>query len=140
MNVGDPVRFINNQNELDPDECEVVESCGDYYRLRKPTGQIIRIYKDRVQPINRQEEPTVTENDESVSWDDIPGEVWIKSNRFNETTVCETVAIIDPEADHYKSINTYNSKAQKVMVYPMKNYNALVKRMAKKGYKKKKSS
>jgi hypothetical protein len=130
------IRFINNQNELDDSICELIENKGDYCRIKKPNGQIIRIFKDRIRPVEEEKEKNVS------NWNDIKekGEIWVKSNRFNETTVCETVAIIDPKADHYKSINTYNGKAQKVMIYSMKNYKTLVKRMARKGYEKKRDA
>lgn len=138
MKEGDRIQYINNQNEVSKEICELVELDGDFCRIKRPNGQIIRIFNDRVKPIATEEGPSV---DNKIDWSELPGngEVWVKSNRFNETTVCETIAIIDPESDSYKSINTYNGKAQKVMVYPMKNYNLLVKRMIRKGYEKKKN-
>lgn len=140
MKKGDEVQFINNQNEVDSDICEVIESIDKFCRIKRPNGQIIRIFNDRLRPVTKKEEENSMTNEDYNPWDNLPtkGEVWIKSNRFNETTICETIAIIDPENNIYKSINTYSGKAQKVMTYPMKNYDALIKRMIRKGYIRKK--
>lgn len=69
-------------------------------------------------------------------WDGLPdgSEVWVKSNRFNETKVCETIAIIRPDSNEYQSINTYDGTAKKVMKYPLGDKEKLIKKMIRKGY------
>lgn len=48
MNHGDQVRYLNFRNKIDSTICVVEEIQGDILRLKKPSGEIIRIYKDRV--------------------------------------------------------------------------------------------
>ena len=137
MNVGDKVKFLNNQNELG-EECELKEDLGTYCRIEKPNGEILRIFKDRLRSSDTADNKKleVKEGEKLDPWSNLPddGEVWVKGNRFNDTTVCETVAIIMPRQGEYLSINTYNGIAKKVMNYPLKNYSALVKRMNRKEY------
>jgi hypothetical protein len=56
MNPGDKCRYINNDNKLS-DICEVVEKIvedgKDCYRVKLDNNEILRLYHDRVVPVNR---------------------------------------------------------------------------------------
>lgn len=139
--VGAKVRFYNNSGELESIECEVCEVKSDHYRLKKPSGEIIRIFHNRVVNADNAEpqvekSSAMVDNEEYNPFDglDKKFEVWIKSNTFSNTTICRTYAIIDPKSDKYESVNTYNGKAPKIMSYNMKNYESLINRLQKKGY------
>lgn len=147
------VRFKNNDGVISEEICELVETIGDVCRIQRPSGEVIRIFSDRIYDVdsapNNQEQ--VKEKEETIvkekvpepdevemfdPWDGLPadGEVWIKSNTFNDTTICQTVAIVMPSQNKYRSANTYNGIARKIMEYPIKNINDLHRRMARKGY------
>lgn len=137
MQKGDPVKFLNNQNELS-EVCEFIESVeGSFCRVKKEDDEVLRLHKDRVRLVGEEVKKVEIPEDEALDpWNNLPddGEVWVKENRFNDTTVCETVAVIMPGQGEYVSVNTYNGIAKKVMRYPLKNYDALVKRMSRKQY------
>jgi len=139
------IKFKNNDGEISEEICELVETDGDVCRIKRPSGEMIRIFKDRVFPVDemktesneKKEEKDDSEEDIAFDpWGDLPddGEVWVKSNSFNDTTICETIAVILPGENVYRSINTYNGVAKKIMEYPIKNASNLRNRMLRKGY------
>jgi len=135
MKVDDEVFYINNEGTVSDEVCILIEIKKDCYRIKRPNGEMIRIFPDRVMP---KEESCTMETNEFDPFADLPNgyEVWVKSNDFNDSVICRTYAIIDPNGAEYRSINTYNGKAHKVMSYVMKDYAALINRLQKRGYKK----
>lgn len=145
MNINCKVRYKNNQNKISEDICELIEELDDHYRIKEPNGQILRIFKDRVYPVSdcvgdvtdnhiNHDIKSYDFNVESLGELPEGTEIWVKSNRFNETSVCETIAIIYKNKDYYESINTYNGVAKKRVKYSVKDLSKLIKRMTKKGY------
>lgn len=143
MDKGETVNYINNQGDISEEECEVVENLGDFLRIKKPSGEMIRIFRDRVCEVSK-DRPTEQGQEKQMKpeefnpWDGLSDdyEVWSKSPSFSDTVICKTYAIIDPGGTEYKSINTYDGSAHKVMVYPMKSYDALINKLLKRGYEK----
>lgn len=142
MDKGDEVRFLNNCGEIDPLICTFIENAGNFCRIKKPSGEIIRIHRDRVH-LNSQIDDKPNEENETMEdgqfdpWASASGkaQVWIKSNSFSDEVISETIAIIEPNQTKYKSINTYNGKASKIMSYNMKSIDDLVAKLEKRGYK-----
>lgn len=132
------VRFKKNDGEIGDEICELIETDDDICRIKRPSGEIIRIFKDRVHDID-EKEPNGQQAEVGGlfdPWDSSTDdcEVWSKSNSFNDTTICETIAILYPGKNVYKSVNTYNGVAKKIMEYPIKNINSLRNKMVRKGY------
>jgi len=71
-------------------------------------------------------------------WDGLEedGEVWMKSNDFNDTTTCKTYAIISPSKNTYRSVNTYNDIAKGDREYQIKDIKALQRKLDRKHYEK----
>lgn len=133
MDTGATVRYVNNNGQLSDDICELVEKKKDHYRIKIiSTGQILRIYHDRVKEFEGDE----VSKKQFDPFDGISDnhEVWIKYNSFNDLVVCRTYAIIDPSSDHYQSVNVYDGKAPKIMEYPMKSYELLINKLKKRCY------
>lgn len=137
MNIGSKVRYINNEGKLSDELCELVEIKKDHYRIKVcNTGQIIRIYPDRVKEATSDIENNSVIDDQFDPFDGLEEghEVWIKSNSFNDSVICCTYAIINKHCNSYKSINVYNGKASKTMVYSMKDYDSLINKLEKRCY------
>lgn len=145
MDEGETVSYINNQGDISEEECEVIEDLGDFLRIKKPSGETIRIFRDRVCKANskdrssesKQEKQTM-KSEEFNPWNGLPSghEIWSKSPSFSDTVICKIYAIIDPKGSNYKSVNTYDGVAHKIMTYPMKSYDALINKLLKRGYEK----
>jgi len=138
ISAGEQVVFFNNHGEVDENcVCEVIEVIGKHMRIKKPSGEIIRIYSNRISLASSVEqkpkESAVAMPDEFDPLKDLPDghEVWIKCNTFSNTTICRTYAIIDPKGDKYVSVNTYDGKAPKKMTYNMASYDALINKLQK---------
>jgi hypothetical protein len=132
------VRYKNNEGEISDEVCQLIERNGDICRLRRVSGQIFKIYYDRIYELGEEIEGTV-EKKESIGefdpwFDDIHAEVWVKSKEFNGM-VCKTYAVISAGQNFYKSINVYNGSAKNVAEYPMRDIEKLRKKLAK-GYAK----
>jgi len=149
MNVDDEVLYINNEGTVSDEICILIEENNKYCRIKRPNGEIIRIFPDRVMPRNMQGDHhrnTDITNDkehdntnDSKKFDPFDSlshgcEVWVKSNNFSDSVICLTYAIIDPNGNSYQSVNTYNGVAKKVMSYSMKNYQSLINKLKKRGY------
>ena len=156
MELDEEVRFFNNQGVMDDQICRFIEDKGDYCRIKKPSGEILRIFKERIcsnsdelallkskKPKPKlvkkaQGKTTMDTNEEKFDpWSlaSDTAQVWIKSNSFSDSVIAETIAIIEPDEPKYKSVNVYNGKATKVMQYTMKSLNNLINKLEKRGYK-----
>jgi hypothetical protein len=142
MNPGDKCRYIDHNNQLS-EVCEVVEKIieddKDCYRIKLENGEILRLYHDRVVPVDA-ESPQEKSEPSFDPWEQVPegdkGEVWIKYSSFNDTTTCQVVAMIDLNSMVYKTVNLYNgeTKGKGVCVYPIKDINKLKKKLDSKNY------
>lgn len=138
MNVGDNIKFLNNSGEIDECICVILEINGDHCRVKRPNGEIFRIFHDRMIPAEKTSEEMVDMSEEFDPNDGLAKneEIWVKHNSFSDTVICITYAIIDPKGSSYKSINTYNGVAKKIMEYSMKSYTGLINKLLKRGYEK----
>ena len=142
MEKGDKVKFKNNQNEVDDLVCELVEIKDAFCRIKKPSGEVLRIFSDRVFLADSNEknvgisDECLIESSEFDPWLNLPegGQVWIKENNGFNSMNCKTFAIVVPSEGFYKSINTYDGTAKKAMEYPMKSIDSLVMKLVRKGY------
>lgn len=143
MNIGDKCRYIDNNNQLS-DVCEIVEQINengtDCYRIKLPNGEILRLYHDRVVPVDKSEPVQTPQSSKLDPWSQVPdgdkGEVWIKHSSFNDTTTCQVVAMLDLENMVYKTVNLYNgeTKGKGICEYPIKDINKLKKKLDGKNY------
>jgi len=131
--MGKLVKFQRNDGEISGEICELIEVEKDICRIKRDSGEIIRIYSDRIFYVDA---PDL--NDENKTFDpwlfgdDV--EVWVKSNHFSDTVICETYAIIDN--DSYISHNVYNGISKSKSDYKIPDIKKLRDKLSKKGYKK----
>lgn len=119
------VRYLNNQNEVSEELCEMIESKGKFCRIKTPQGQILRIFNDRIRFIDK----AVNDNTEINST-----EQWIKTSRINDSMTCDTIICVNRELGNYLVTNSYNGIDKKSTEYELKDYDKLIKRLIKKGY------
>jgi hypothetical protein len=132
------VRYLTYENKISNEECEVlgeIEEKGlKCFRLKKPNGEILRIFHDRIRPI-KEEEMNEKAEIEFSPWTNNPKEVWMVESNFGNSAICETYTLIYD--DKYTTVNVYNKlKANGFCNYELKDYNKLIKKLEKKGYKK----
>lgn len=144
------VKFKKNDGSIGDEICELLETIGDCCRIKRPSGEIIRIYKDRVYDLNDESDDVKNDSGNNNENDKVmPGtltksdfisslpedsEIWIKFNSFNDTTICETIAVVIPSMNVYKSANVYNGVINKIMEYKLNSDTR--KKLDKKGYEK----
>jgi hypothetical protein len=139
----DEVRYLTHKNLISDEICTVIELCdnGKTVRLKKPNGEMIKLYHDRIRSANSNNDKQIVEYDDKKfnPWHGLTnGEVWIKQSKFNDTIIMKSYTIIDLDNNTYKSINTYDDKFSNVGIkdYNIKNKDSLISKLEKKGYHK----
>jgi hypothetical protein len=144
MELHDKVKFLSHNNIISDEICEIIEICdnGKTVKLKKPNGEISRIYHDRIRSLdqkNKSNNIPKIENSNFNPWQDLSnGEVWIKQSKFNSSIVLKSFVIINHDNSTYKTINIYNDKFNNsnVKSYKLSNIEKETEKLKKKGYKK----
>jgi hypothetical protein len=151
LRLEDKVRYLTHNNKISDEECIIKEICdnGKTVKLKKPNDEIMRIYYDRIRPLNDVDKKTdkadskaavKTSTDKKFDpWSEISnGEVWVKQSKFSTSIVMKSFVIINLDNNTYRSVNAYNDKFSNAGVkdYKLDNQKSLESKLEKKGYKK----
>lgn len=151
LNLKDKVRYLTHNNKISDEECVIEEICdnGKTVKLKKSNDEIIRIYYDRIRPLNDIDKKNDLKTDlknttSKVSekfdpWSEINnGEVWVKQSKFSASIIMKSFTIINLDNNTYRSVNSYNDKFSNAGIkdYKLDNQKTLESKLEKKGYKK----
>ncbi len=139
--IGEKVRFLTHNNEISTEICIIAEICNDNtVKLKKPNGEMMRIFSDRIRPVEMKTISKQSVNNEKFDpWAEIDdGEVWLKQSKFNSSIVMKSYTIINLSKQTYRSVNVYNDKISNINIkdFKLENCEKLTAKLAKKGYKK----
>lgn len=133
------VKFLKNDGEMSNEICELIETVDNICRIKKNSGEIIRIYNDRIflidDDLDKSDDLNKSQDCKFNPWSiHRNAEVWVKSNHFSDVVICETYAVIID--DIYFSCNVYNGILKSKFEYKMLDINKLRIKLQKKEYKK----
>jgi hypothetical protein len=142
FNINDKVKYITIYNKISDDICTIIEILedGKIMRLRKPNGEVMRIFNDRIRNLDEiKEEPIRTEETNKFNpfnhFKCKNVRVWVKQSHFNTTVIMKSFIIVDLDQSDYYSINTYNDVFNdKFTKYSVGKLEKLITKIEKKDY------